>query len=343
MNGNGCPISTTVVSPRPQPENFFERPGMSHVQIEWNKPVRERPIVSGMKWLFSGLWKDVAASRKLIRNHGDAIVHINGAIMLPVALAASLEGGPWVWHLNDTTVPRFLAHVVQFLLKVGKGKPVAASRSVVEYYGLPDSADIAYPPASISDVAPVRDGAVRRIGVMANISPGKGIEDVIEAFALVWKKHNDLKLVIGGRILENKRWYYDSLKQQSRDLGIESAVIFDGFVNDPVKWMEEIDLFMFSSHYEAAPVALIEALASGLPIVSGEIPPTREILGGCGVLTPLGDAEAMANEVLRLTGDDAKRSELSAKARKRAGEVFSLEAISRKYCEIYSGLLKGKK
>ncbi|NNM83367.1 MAG: glycosyltransferase family 4 protein [Burkholderiales bacterium] len=316
---------------------------MNHVRIQWHKPVREKPISSGFKWLLSGLWQDVAASRRLIRRHGDAIPHINGAIMLPVAIAAALEGRPWIWHLNDTTVPRFLAHFVKFLVRAGHGKPVAASRSVVEYYDLPDSSDIAYPPASIPEDAPVRGGEVRRIGVMANISPGKGIEDVIEAFAIVWKKRNELKLVIGGRILENKRWYYESLKQQSRDLGIESAVIFDGFVENPVRWMEEIDLFMFSSHFEAAPVALIEALASGLPIVSGEIPPTREILGGCGVLTPLGDAEAMAGEVLRLIGDNAARAELSAKARKRAGEVFSLEAISRKYCEIYSGLKKGKK
>lgn len=344
MNNIGCPVETIVVSPATQPENFFNSAGMQHVEMTWHKPVRERPFSSGMKWFFSGIWRDVASSRKLIAQFKGAVPHINGAIMLPVAIAASLGKEPWAWHFNDTSVPRFLALIVKFILYVGGGMPVASSHAVVSYYGLPDNTRVLYPPVGSVTAKACIDGRgdVVRIGMMANLSPGKGIEDVIEAFAIAQKERQDIRLLIAGRVLENKRWYFESMQQRVIELGIADKVEFCGFVSDPLTWMSSIDIFVFSSYSEAAGLALIEAMASGLPVVLADVPATREILGGCGILTPLGDADAMADAIVELAGNPALRRELGEKAEKRGRSVFSAGAIARQYCEIYSEILRGK-
>ena len=344
MNKDGCPVETIVASPSTQPADYFRRTGMRHLMMTWHKPSAERPFFTGLAWLFSGLWIDVAACRKIMREYSDAIVHVNGAILLGAALAAIFEKRIWVWHLNDTSVPRFLAFIVRILLSLGKGKAIAASNAVVSYYRLEKFTEVVYPPVEITDdhVRISLDSPIIRLGVMANFSPGKGLERVIEAFAIAHKTTSNLRLFIAGRILENKRWYFEALQQQISELGIEASVEFSGFVSAPLDWMDSLDIFLFSSQSEAAPVALIEALACGLPIISGDIPPTREILGGCGILTPLGDAEAMAKAIVELAGNPQLRRELGEKAEKRGRSVFSASAIARQYCEIYSEILRGK-
>lgn len=344
MNNIGCPAETIVVSPATQPENFFNRAGMQHVEMTWHKPVRERPFFSGMKWLFSGIWRDVASSCKLIKQFDRAIPHVNGAIMLPVALAAALERKPWVWHLNDTSVPRFFALVVRVLLFVGGGEPVASSEAVVSYYGLSGKTRILYPPAGAAVIHEYGDSPrdCIKLGVMANLSPGKGIEDVIEAFAIAQEKKPDIRLLIAGRVLENKRWYFEAMQQRVIELKIADKVEFCGFVSDPLAWMNGINIFVFSSYSEAAGLALIEAMASGLSIILADVPATREILGGCGVLTPLGNAGAMADAIVELAGNAQLQRELGEKAALRGRSVFSASVIAQQYCEIYSELLRGK-
>ncbi len=335
-------VETIVACPLTQPSAHFDRQGMRHVEMLWNKPKAEYPLRSGLEWLFSGLWKDVAASRKIMRGVPAAIVHVNGAILLAAVVAAILEKRLWVWHLNDTSVPRFLALIVRALLWIGGGRPLAASQAVVAYYHLPVSTEICYPPVPLPKVRSPHalDATPIKLGVMANLSPGKGVENVIEAFAVAYRRNTNLSLLIAGRVLENKRWYFEALQQRIVALGLEGKVVFSGFVSEPLAWMSELDVFLFASFAEAAPVAVIEALACGLPIVCGDIPPTREILGGCGLLTPLGDSQAMADAICKIVENESVRENLSAQAYERARLVFSVEVIARQYCQFYTSLLK---
>ena len=178
------PIETIVACPPTQPDGYFDRQGMQHVLVQWHKPRAEQPLLSGLGWLFSGLWKDVSACRKIIRQYPRALAYVNGAILLAAAIAAVLEKAAWVWHLNDTSVPRFLALVVRAVLYWGKGRPIAASNSVVKYYRLPANSSVLYPPVQVMQRQDAKQNLVNYLGVMANLSPGKGIENVIEAFAL---------------------------------------------------------------------------------------------------------------------------------------------------------------
>ncbi len=339
----GLPVETIVACPAAQPAGHFARPGMRHVEMAWNKPTAERPLRSGVAWLFSGIRKDVVSCRKIMRDFPGALVHVNGAILLAAALAAILEKRSWLWHLNDTSVPRLLAILVRAMLAAGTGKVIAASKAVVAYYRLPETTEVVYPPVEALDGHDkfTLNASPARLGVMANLSPGKGIEHVIEAFAIAHRKNPDMRLLIAGRILDNKRWYFESLRRLAKQHGVDNKVEFCGFVAEPLQWIRNLDLFLFSSHAEAAGLALIEAMACGLPVVSAEIPATREILGGCGVLTPLGDANAMAEAVCTLMADDETRRSLSRRAAERGRSVFSADVIAQQYRRIYSGMSEG--
>ena len=101
------------------------------------------------------------------------------------------------------------------------------------------------------------------------------------------------------------------------------------------------DLYAFPSRHEGFPVAPIEALASGLPVVAADAPGIAEILPGGdadgGVVVPRGEAAALADALAALIGDAGRRAELGRRARRRAAEAFSPEAVGRELRRVLIG------
>ena len=333
-------MATIVACPTVLPDQFYSHPGISHVRIFWRKPKLEKPVSTGLEWFFVGLWKDVINSYLVIKKARPSIVHVNGAVLLPAVIAAFLFQVPIVWHFNDTTVPGLFAKTMRVVASSCKAQTIAASRAVVKYYSLSDNTPVIYPPAPTIDVKGLCDQElITRIGVMANLSPGKGLEYVIEAFSIVVKKRPNLSLEIAGRILTNKRWYYELLLGLVETLGFTDEVIFAGYVKDVQSWFQTLGLFVFSSESEAAPVAVIESMASGVPVVAADIPATREILGDCGLLTPLKNVPALARAIERMIDDPQLRRIFRRRGLERARLVFSPTTIGERYLEIYSEVL----
>jgi glycosyltransferase involved in cell wall biosynthesis len=155
----------------------------------------------------------------------------------------------------------------------------------------------------------VRERAAGEIACMflANHTPNKGLPVLFEAFASL-----DIPylLVVGGepRRGVDYRGFESSLREGQR-------VIFTGRLSEAevVALMRRADLFVFPSLADTLPLAVQEALASGLPVVAsdvGGIP--RQVDESCGVLVPPGDAPALASAVRRLAAD---RETLRAMAR----------------------------
>ena len=125
----------------------------------------------------------------------------------------------------------------------------------------------------------------------------------------------DLSLVVAGAV---ERSPYPAL---ARELGVERRVHFLGQVKTIDLLMRSVDMFVFPSRYEAHPLVLLEAMASGLPsIVSGTFGAGEFIGGGGFILDDPDDDEALAAYMRTLAADPALRSSMGAAGRRRALE-----------------------
>lgn len=331
-------IITLVASPQGTVADFFEKRGIEHHALTWHKPNIEHPIRSGLTWLLSGLRLDIAQSRAAIRKTAPSVVHVNGAILLPAVLAAWLENVPTVWHLNDIQIPRFMAVVVRRLASLSNARVIAASGSVVRYYGLSAETPIFYPPAPETQPSEKRsreEKPIRTMGVLANINPIKGIHDAVDAVGLLKDEVPDLQLRIAGQILETKMYYYEMLKEKVSALNLEDRVHFSGFVPDPVAWLQDLDFLVVPSESEAAGMAAIEAMTCGTPIIASDIPATMELAGDAAVYFPLGGIQELADAVRRLLWDRELYESCRWKGIQRSRALFSVERLCARYADIY--------
>ena len=116
-------------------------------------------------------------------------------------------------------------------------------------------------------------------------------------------------------------------------------VSFAGTVWPTRKVLRGADLFLFPSLDEPQGLALLEAAASGVPIVASRTGGIPEMVDeSSAVLVPPGDPEALGSAVVRLLADPARRRALAAAAARRVHR-FDIRAVARRYEAVYAGLI----
>ncbi len=164
---------------------------------------------------------------------------------------------------------------------------------------------------------------------VGKLKPQKDFETLIKAFAQVRTKINARLIILGeGPMLS-------SLNLLVEKLNITDDVIFEGFVQNPFKYMRNADLFVLSSKYEGLPGVLVQALACGCPVVSTDCPSgPREILenGKYGPLVPVADANALATAIIAQLQTRHDRDYLQTR-----GRTFSEKEAVRGYLRVLFG------
>ena len=129
----------------------------------------------------------------------------------------------------------------------------------------------------------------------------------------------------------------DELKAKARALGVEQQVIFPGYRTDVFRFYGMADLFLFPSLQEGLPVAVMEAMAAGLPVLASAVRGNRDLIlpGEGGELLPPHAAEAWEKNVSILLRDCKKREAYGQYNRLRIG-AFSREENEKKMREIYA-------
>jgi glycosyltransferase involved in cell wall biosynthesis len=123
----------------------------------------------------------------------------------------------------------------------------------------------------------------------------KDYPTLLHAFAKVRTKHDYRLVILGEGELR------PLLETMVDTLGIGDSVLLPGFAENPFAWMRRASLFVLSSAWEGLPNVLIQAMACGTPVVSTDCPSgPREILEGgkWGALVPVGDRDALAEEII---------------------------------------------
>jgi glycosyltransferase involved in cell wall biosynthesis len=183
---------------------------------------------------------------------------------------------------------------------------------------------------SVNDVEFKFHKNVKYLITLGRLIYQKDHNTLINAFKIIHDKSKNTKLLIlGDGLLRNKT------QKQIDKLDLNSAVFLMGFVNNPFDFLKRSDVFVLSSRFEGFGNVLVEAMACGLPVISTNCPSgPSEILdnGNYGMLTPVGDANALAaamNEML----NEENLKEYSKKALRRAND-FDVSIIAKEYLKV---------
>jgi len=205
-------------------------------------------------------------------------------------------------------------------------------------YGADLSAVDSVVPEQIADLR--REIGVRPddvlVGSVGRLVEQKDYPTQLKAFAIAAAAAPALRMVLAGDgPLERE------LRAAVHELGIADRVRFLGHCDRVPVLLRSLDVFVLSSKFEPFGVALLEAKAAGLPIVSTSVNEIPEILtdGVSGLLCPPQEAESMAAQFVRLAHDPELRQRLGRAAAAEAAERHSLEASVRAYQNLYSSCL----
>lgn len=160
---------------------------------------------------------------------------------------------------------------------------------------------------------------VRKYGIMqpfvlylGTIEPRKNLVRLTEAFSSLTKTHPSHSLVIAGM----KGWMYESLFELVRTLGLETRVVFTGFVSEEDKpyLIRGAEIFAYVSLYEGFGIPVLEALACGTPTLTSNTSSIPEITGDAALLIDPSNTQEIAAGLERLLGDAPLRDQLSVKS-----------------------------
>lgn len=165
------------------------------------------------------------------------------------------------------------------------------------------------------------------IGVTRKV---KGHAYLIDGFAPIAKSNQHFKLlVIGGGPLE------EELKQQARDLGIDQQVIITGLKPNAYQYLKAVDVFVMPSLYEGMPIALLEAMATELPILAASVGGIPEMLGPDSKLFSAKNSKAVEHamrDLLALTEEE--RKVYGQRLHQRLRETYSIDRYHAAYVEL---------
>jgi glycosyltransferase involved in cell wall biosynthesis len=135
---------------------------------------------------------------------------------------------------------------------------------------------------------------------------------------------------------------HGDLLQLRRELGLEQRVKFLGYLPEAERFLPAFDVFAMSSCMEGLGSIILDAFAAGVPVAATTAGGIPELVrnGETGLLTPVGDASALAASIVRLLDDRVEADQLSQRAKKFVAEEFSVDRMADRYVEVYEKVLK---
>lgn len=176
---------------------------------------------------------------------------------------------------------------------------------------------------------------------LGTIEPLKNITRLMEAFAAFKKrfttngKHFNYKLVLAGK----RGWLAVEYKRLAKDLGIEKEVIFTGYIvgDDLAPLFAQADFFVMPSLYEGFGTTVLEALATGVPVISSNVSSIPEIAGDAAKLVNPLDVKEITDAMFEFSQNEELKNNYREKGKKQV-EKFNWEKTARETLALYESL-----
>ena len=261
---------------------------------------------------------------------------------VPVIVSTRHNIGAWS-GLARRTIARFLGLITSRTIACGdevgramiQNERIPASKTVVISNGINLKRFAAVDGAALRRELQVPRGT-RIIGVAGRLHAQKGHLDLLEALAGLRKHVSEWLCVIAGSgVLEPE------IRSSIQRLGLENHVRLIGQRRDMPNVLASLDLFVMPSRWEGLPMALLEAMALGIPVIAtrvGSVPDVIEDESN-GLLLPPGAPDELTGALRRLLSDSALAQRLGIAARTTVEQRFNAEQTARSYEALYCELL----
>jgi glycosyltransferase involved in cell wall biosynthesis len=176
---------------------------------------------------------------------------------------------------------------------------------------------------------------------VGRIVPHKGLHWLLPAFRQIIERHPLCRLLILGSFFQYFDSYAQSIQTQITAMDLSQKVQFVGRVENVHEYLKVVDLFVLPTSHEGFSGAILEAMSSGLPIITSDIPEIAfsQIQNGTeGFLVPVGDTDRLVQALETLIQDSELRARLGQAARQRILRDFTFEEIGKQYMSLYKKL-----
>jgi glycosyltransferase involved in cell wall biosynthesis len=291
--------------------------------------------------------RSIASAAKGLRKglarvpRSDQVLHCHNAA---TALAGTLgtRGAPLVLTIHNTEVnfPRPLWRVISHRVAALAAVSEASRQSVARYTNR--QIQVIGNGINLAEYAgEVRLFDARRVSLLAvgNLRPEKNYDRLLSSFhhilPILTELGTQAELSIAGEGKERAK-----LEERITDLGLEGKVRLLGVRDDIAQLMSESDIFVMSSDHEGQPIALLEALSSGLPSVVTPFPAASDVLkdGEAGAIAYAFTTEALAEALIHTIQDAELRLRFSEEGITRAQD-FSIRHCADEYIKLYGSVL----
>ena len=239
----------------------------------------------------------------------------------------------------ETTIKGKYQKVYRYLFKKADAIIVLSQswkKYVNETFGFSDKIHVIYNPCT-TEVFPQKYDKQKQILYAGTINARKGYRDLIEAFAKIASNYPDWKIVFAGNgeIIQAKKL--------AEELGIEKQTEFLGWISGMNKdrVFKESSIFCLPSYAEGFPMAVLDAWAYGLPVITtpvGGIPDIANDGVNLLLFNP-GDTTLLTKQMEKLMVDRNLREKLSRASQELAKTMFNIETINKEIENLYSELL----
>lgn len=180
------------------------------------------------------------------------------------------------------------------------------------------------------------ESATIKIVLPARIIADKGVRDFVEAADYLKPKYGaDIDVILAGAIdPENISSLTAEELEEIRETG---NVKWAGFISDMASFMKECHIIVLPSYREGLPKVLLEAFASGRPVVTTDVPGCRDVVDHQqnGLIVPVNNPRALAQAIEILVVDPYKRNEMGINGRAKAEDSFDVNKVVRQILNFY--------
>lgn len=338
--------------------SLSQRVNLAFVQTSSQK----RELSETGKASFSNLTaalSDIARFQQALRQHKPEVAHVataTGLSFLKHAICVTLarfsgakvllhphcslsvlfheRGKAWRWFFR-----RVIGQTVGVIALSKEWEQIAEIIPAHPVYLLPNAIIL----NSFDDIAQQRfanpqQKDVVRILYLGYLGKEKGTYDLIKAAGQVARRNARVEFhLVGGEMVSGGRQELLELVAKS---GLKDAVIIHppAYDDEKMSFFRQADIFVYPSYHEGMPMAIIEAMASGLPVVASKVGGIPDMIqeGKNGLLVPPGKPDELAEALVKVIDDPALRTSMQRQSNLIAEEKFDMEKLVEKLTQIYS-------